>query len=78
MQGHDFPDDLSKYKLVIHCGACMWNRREMLTRMARCRRDDVPICNYGVTSAYTFGILERALAPFPAALETLREAKKPG
>ena len=76
VQGHDFPDDLSKYKLVIHCGACMWNRREMLTRMARCRRDDVPICNYGVTIAYTFGILERALAPFPAALETLREAKK--
>ncbi len=76
VQGHDFPDDLSEYKLVIHCGACMWNRREMLTRMARCRRDDVPICNYGVTIAYTFGILERALAPFPAALETFRKAKK--
>ncbi|MBU4400216.1 MAG: [FeFe] hydrogenase H-cluster maturation GTPase HydF [Planctomycetes bacterium] len=76
VQGHDFPDDVSEYKLVIHCGACMWNRREMLTRMARCRRDDVPICNYGVTIAYTFGILERALAPFPAALETFREAKK--
>src|SRR5208282_1995215 len=36
VQGHDFPQDLSPYKLVVHCGACMWNRREMLSRMARC------------------------------------------
>ncbi len=35
--GHDFPDDLGHYQLVVHCGACMWNRREMLTRMLRCR-----------------------------------------
>ena len=47
----------------------MWNRREMLTRMARCRRAGVPICNYGMTIAYTLGIFERALAPFPDALE---------
>ncbi len=69
-QGHDFPDDLSSYKLVIHCGACMMNRREMLTRILRCRQAGVPITNYGLTIAYSLGIFERALEPFPAALET--------
>jgi hypothetical protein len=69
VQGHDFPDDLSTYKLVIHCGACMWNRREMLSRLLRCRAAGVPVANYGMTIAYTLGLLERALGPFPAALE---------
>jgi [FeFe] hydrogenase H-cluster maturation GTPase HydF len=86
--GHDFPacgagvppanaagtaaPQLSDYRLVVHCGACMWNRREMLTRLAQCRRAGVPITNYGLTIAYTLGIFERALAPFPDALETYR------
>ena len=43
----------------------MWNRREMLTRMPRCRQAGVPISNYGMTIAYTLGIFERALEPFP-------------
>jgi [FeFe] hydrogenase H-cluster maturation GTPase HydF len=73
MQGHDFPADLSSYKMVIHCGSCMMNRREMLTRMLRCRQAGVPITNYGLVIAYSLGILERALEPFPAALETYRE-----
>ncbi|MDO8683534.1 MAG: [FeFe] hydrogenase H-cluster maturation GTPase HydF [Armatimonadota bacterium] len=73
-QGHDFPDDVSPYKLVIHCGACMWNRREMLTRIMRCRQAGVPITNYGLTIAYSLGIFERALEPFPAALEVYRQA----
>ena len=73
VQGHDFPDDLSKYNLVVHCGACMWNRREMLSRMIRCRRAGVPIANYGLTIAYTLGIFERALQPFPAALDTYHQ-----
>ena len=77
VQGHDFPDDLSPYRLVIHCGACMWNRREVLARIARCRQADVPITNYGMTIAYSLGILERALEPFPAALETYRERSQP-
>jgi [FeFe] hydrogenase H-cluster maturation GTPase HydF len=72
VQGHDFPPNLSDYKLVIHCGACMWNRREMLTRMAACRRLDVPITNYGMTIAYTLGIFARALEPFPDALDAYR------
>jgi [FeFe] hydrogenase H-cluster maturation GTPase HydF len=72
MQGHDFPDDLSPYQLVIHCGACMWNRREMLARIARCKQANVPITNYGMTIAYSLGIFERALEPFPAAAEAYR------
>jgi hypothetical protein len=66
---------LGDYRLVVHCGACMWNRREMLTRMAACRRAGVPICNYGMTIAYTLGIFDRALGPFPDALEAYRELK---
>jgi [FeFe] hydrogenase H-cluster maturation GTPase HydF len=73
VQGHDFPDDLSPFKLVIHCGGCMWNRREMLSRILRCQQAGVPITNYGMTIAYTLGIFERALRPFPAALETFYE-----
>jgi hypothetical protein len=73
VQGHDFPEDLTPYQLVIHCGACLWNRREMLTRIARCRAAGVPIANYGLTIAYTLGIFARALQPFPAAAEIYRE-----
>jgi [FeFe] hydrogenase H-cluster maturation GTPase HydF len=74
-QGHDFPDDLADYQLVVHCGACMWNRREMLSRMLRCRQAGVPIANYGTTIAYTLGIFERALAPFPEAMEVYRTGR---
>jgi [FeFe] hydrogenase H-cluster maturation GTPase HydF len=77
VQGHDFPADLSPYKLVIHCGACMWNRREMLGRILRCQQAGVPITNYGLTIAYSLGIFERALEPFPAALALVRNAKAP-
>jgi [FeFe] hydrogenase H-cluster maturation GTPase HydF len=72
-QGRDFPDDLSDYKLIIHCGSCMFNRRAMLTRIMRCRQAGVPITNYGLTIAYTLGIFERALQPFPAALQVYQE-----
>ena len=68
VQGQDFPDDLSPYKLIIHCGACMWNRRTMLNRILKCRSAGVPITNYGLVIAYSLGIFERALKPFPAAL----------
>jgi len=75
-QGHDFPEDLGKYKLVVHCGACMWNRREMLSRLHQCRRAGVPVTNYGMAIGYSLGILEKALAPFPAALEVYRRGKQ--
>ncbi|HEX2973823.1 MAG TPA: [FeFe] hydrogenase H-cluster maturation GTPase HydF [Tepidisphaeraceae bacterium] len=74
VQGHDFPQDLSGYKLVIHCGACMWNRREMLSRILHCQQAGIPITNYGLAIAYSLGIFERALGPFPAALQAYRQA----
>lgn len=74
-QGHDFPQDVSQFRLVIHCGACMTNRRAVLNRVARCRDQGVPITNYGLTIAYALGIFERALEPFPAALAAHRQAK---
>jgi [FeFe] hydrogenase H-cluster maturation GTPase HydF len=65
MQGHDFPQDLSSYQLVIHCGSCMLNRREVISRILRCREAGVPITNYGVAITYSLGLLDRALSPFP-------------
>jgi [FeFe] hydrogenase H-cluster maturation GTPase HydF len=73
VQGHDFPDDLSTYKLAVHCGACMWNRREVLSRIIRCQQAGVPITNYGLAIAYSLGIFARALRPFPAALEVYQQ-----
>jgi [FeFe] hydrogenase H-cluster maturation GTPase HydF len=75
-QGHDFPEDLSGIRLVVHCGACVQNRREVLSRILRCRRAGVPIANYGMTIAYTLGIFERALEPFPAALAAYQELRR--
>jgi [FeFe] hydrogenase H-cluster maturation GTPase HydF len=74
-QGHDFPDDLTGIELVVHCGSCVHNRREMLSRILKCRRAGVPITNYGLTIAYALGIFERALEPFPAALAVYRELR---
>jgi [FeFe] hydrogenase H-cluster maturation GTPase HydF len=76
VQGHDFPNDLSPYQLVIHCGACMMNRREMLTRILRSRQAGVAMTNYGLTIAYSLGIFERALEPFPAAREVYRKERE--
>ncbi len=75
VKGRDFPQDLSPYKLVIHCGACMWNRQEMLSRIRECQRQGVPITNYGLVIAFAQGNLERALEPFPEALAAFREAR---
>ncbi len=71
LQGHDFPDDLSEWDLVIHCGACSFNRREMLGRILRCRQAGVPITNYGLVIAYSLGIFERALAALPGGARRL-------
>jgi len=75
VQGRDFPADVSPYRLVVHCGNCTGNRREMLSRIHRCREAGVPITNYGLTIAYSLGIFERALAPFPAALQVYHAAR---
>ncbi|MBU1638768.1 [FeFe] hydrogenase H-cluster maturation GTPase HydF, partial [bacterium] len=76
VQGHDFPADLQEFKLVIHCGACSLNRREMLNRLLYCKQAGVPITNYGLTIAYSLGIFERALEPFPAALDVFKKHRE--
>lgn len=76
LPGRDWPESLAPYKLVIHCGACMWNRRQMLSRILECRKAGVPVTNYGLTIAYSLGIFERALGPFAAALEAYRKARQ--
>ncbi|MBM7614221.1 [FeFe] hydrogenase H-cluster maturation GTPase HydF [Alkaliphilus hydrothermalis] len=64
--GTKFEEDLSKFKLIVHCGSCMHNRREMMSRINRAKSANVPIVNYGVLIADVTGILERALEPFMA------------
>ncbi|MFQ9978610.1 [FeFe] hydrogenase H-cluster maturation GTPase HydF [Clostridium cadaveris] len=56
--GHDFPDDIEKYDLIIHCGACMINRKTVLNRVKLCKEKGIPITNYGVLIAYLTGILD--------------------
>ena len=62
--GTEFPTDVSSYKLVVHCGGCMLNRREMQYRLERCREQGVPVTNYGVLIACLTGILDRAVGIF--------------
>lgn len=64
VSGHDFPDDLSNYNLVIHCGACVFNKKEMLCRIEQANNSNVPITNYGLVFAYCKDSLERTLIPF--------------
>lgn len=61
--GNDFPDDLKGYNLVIHCGACMFNRKHVLSRVAAAREAGVPITNYGITMAKLSGILDKIQIP---------------
>ena len=68
--GTEFPDDVSGYRLVVHCGGCMLNEREMKYRTACCRDQGVPITNYGILIAQVTGILRRSLEPFPDILKT--------
>jgi len=71
--GRDYPADLKDYKLVLHCGACMINRREMLTRLHRAQDASVPVTNYGVAISFLQGVLKRSLALFPFALLALEK-----
>jgi [FeFe] hydrogenase H-cluster maturation GTPase HydF len=76
VQGQDFPADLAEYKLVIHCGSCMWNRRMVLSRIMHCRDAGVPITNYGLTIAWALGVFERVIEPFPGALAAYLEGSR--
>lgn len=63
--GTEFPDDLTKYKLIIHCGGCMLNQTEMQSRLKKAHEQQIPMSNYGTTIAYINGILKRTLQIFP-------------
>lgn len=63
--GTEFPEDVSSYKMVVHCGGCMLNEKEMKYRIACCQDQGVPITNYGILIAQVTGILKRSLGPFP-------------
>lgn len=69
--GATFPENLSDYKLVVHCGACMINEKEMQHRIATCQMPNVPIVNYGIAIAHMNGILERSLEIMPNMLKEL-------
>lgn len=69
--GTEFPDDLSEYKLIIHCGGCMLNEREMRYRLKCAKDQGVPITNYGIMIAYMQGILRRSVELFPEVLAWL-------
>ncbi|SHE58862.1 [FeFe] hydrogenase H-cluster maturation GTPase HydF [Caldanaerobius fijiensis DSM 17918] len=72
VSGGDFPDNLQEYRLIVHCGGCMINRREMMYRLSVAAEKGVPIVNYGVLIAYVMGVLDRALDPFPLASMTFK------
>jgi [FeFe] hydrogenase H-cluster maturation GTPase HydF len=69
--GRDFPEDLSKYSLVIHCGGCMLTEREMQYRARHAADSGVPMTNYGIVIAHVHGILKRSIEPFADVLEEL-------
>ncbi|MCK9226561.1 MAG: [FeFe] hydrogenase H-cluster maturation GTPase HydF [Syntrophorhabdaceae bacterium] len=76
VSGLELPKDISHYKLIIHCGACMINRKEMLHRIMVAQHAGVPIVNYGVLIAYLTGILDRTLKPFPEVHKALETVEK--
>ena len=71
--GMKYPDDLSPYALIVHCGGCMLNRREMRYRIQQAKEAGIPIVNYGVLIAAVQGILKRCLEPFPLAAMEIQD-----
>jgi len=62
--GRDFPENLTRYKLIIHCAGCVFNRQQMLSRIEKAKQANVPITNYGMVISYVNGIFDRAMEPF--------------
>lgn len=71
--GTEFPDDLSGYKMVVHCGGCMLNEREMKYRLKCALDQQIPITNYGILIAYMQGILKRSIEIFPSILSEIED-----
>ena len=69
--GTEFPEDLSPYKMIVHCGACMLNEREMKYRQAWAKDQKIAMTNYGILIAHVHGILKRSVDPFPAIAKLL-------
>ena len=74
--GQDYPENLREYKLIIHCGGCLINKRQMLSRIQLAREQGVAITNYGLCISFLHGVIERVLEPFPAALEAYKIENK--
>lgn len=74
--GKHFPEDLSKYKLIIQCGACMVTRKHMLSWLYRAEQQGVPMTNYGLSISVVQGVLERSLEPFPEAYRAYEAAMR--
>lgn len=74
--GRDFPENLKDYKLIIHCGSCMFTRSETVMRMKKAAESGVAITNYGVAISFLQGVLEKVLSPFPAALDAYKSSMK--
>jgi hypothetical protein len=73
-QGRAYPDDLQRYRLIIHCGGCMVTPRVMRARLGEAAAHEVPITNYGLTIAYVEGVLPRVLSPFGGVERLVGEA----
>jgi [FeFe] hydrogenase H-cluster maturation GTPase HydF len=72
----DLPDNLSEYKLVVHCGGCMLTHRAMQTRINEAKLMDVPVVTYGVITSYMYGAIPRALLPFEEAIHEWEKVKR--
>ncbi|MNW46905.1 GTPase Era [compost metagenome] len=75
VSGYSYPPDLARYAMIVHCGACMLNRRAMLHRLGEAQAAGVPIVNYGVLIAYLHGVFPRAIELFPAAMMAWEETE---
>ena len=69
--GREFPDDVTEYALVLHCGGCMITEREVQVRMEKAKAQNIPFTNYGITIAYMNGILKRSIEVFPELSELI-------
>lgn len=75
--GLEFPPDFNTYDIIIHCGSCTLNRREVMYRQRQARSASIPMTNYGIVLAYVHGVLDRALEPFPLAKLMWEEKDEP-
>jgi [FeFe] hydrogenase H-cluster maturation GTPase HydF len=78
VSGREYPANLTDYDLILHCGSCMLNRKEVLSRLQEAEQAGVPVINYGMAIAQLHGILDRALKPFPAAYRMWLAAQEEG